>query len=207
MTRTLRLVVVCAVMAMLAACGGGGSNEAVESPATPSPTATPEGTASPGPTASAGRTASPGADSGGDCSASRLAIAVPDAGNLPTEVVSIRNEIIQAAMRCDYATLEELAMRPTDSFQYSETEESAGPDAAPAEFWRTREASGEPVLAALVRILVTDPANQPVTEPEGPGSGSEDTYYNFPGDEAPAGAEGYRTSITSTGDWIFFLKS
>lgn len=98
-------------------------------------------------------------------------------------------------------------MRPTGSFQYSETEESAGPAAAPAEFWRSQEASGEPILAALVQILITDPGTQPVTEPEGPGSGSEDTYYNFPGAEVPAGAQGYRTSITSSGDWIFFLKS
>jgi hypothetical protein len=207
MTRTLRLALVCAVMAMLAACGGDGSNEAVETPATESPSPSPEATPSPGQTASPGQIGSPGGDGNADCSASRLTVAVPDAGNLPAEVVSIRNEIIQAAMRCDYATLEQLAMRPTDSFQYSQTEESAGPDAAPAEFWRAQEASGEPILAALVQILVTDPATQPVTEPEGPGSGSEDVYYNFPGGEAPAGTEGYRTSITSSGDWIFFLKS
>jgi hypothetical protein len=201
MTRTSRVALIWAVLVILASCGSPGPEDAVESPGAETQTASPVSPGSPDPTES------PGADPNAECSAARLTVEVPEAGDLPTEVVSIRNEIVRAAMRCDYDTLEELAMRPTDSFQYSETKESAGPDAAPAEFWRSQEASGEPILAALVQILITDPATQPVTEPEGPGSGSEDTYYNFPGAEMPEGAEGYRTSITSSGDWIFFLKS
>jgi hypothetical protein len=46
-----------------------------------------------------------------------------------------------------------------------------------------------------------------VTEPEGPGSGSEDSYYNFPGENVPEELAQYQTSITSRGDWIFFLKT
>ncbi|HEU4867611.1 MAG TPA: hypothetical protein VFV09_07780, partial [Actinomycetota bacterium] len=65
----------------------------------------------------------------------------------------------------------------------------------------------ERTLASLVEILITDPEIQPVTEPEGPGTGSEDSYYNFPGENVPEELQRYQTSITSRGDWIFFLKT
>jgi hypothetical protein len=185
-----RLILLMTTMLMvLAACGDPGSTDAVESP--------PEETQS----------VSPTAEGSPRCSADGLRVEVPEAPNLPNEVRSIRNEIIQTALRCDYDALAELAMRPTDSFQYSKIEESAGSEAEPAEFWREQEQAGERTLASLVEILITDPEVQPVTEPEGPGTGSEDSYYNFPGANVPEGLEQYQTSITSRGDWIFFLKT
>lgn len=86
----------------------------------------------------------------------------------------MRNQILKAAVSCDYQLLQELALKPHGSFQYSLTEESAGPDAKPAEFWRTQERAGNQPLRALVEILNTNPKVQPVTEPEGPGTGSAD---------------------------------
>ncbi len=189
MTGYRRILLTAAVLMMLAACGDSGSTDAVESPA--------EETQSPTPTAT----------ETGECSAAGLDVEVPEGPNLPSEVLSIRNEIIQTALRCDYDALQELAMRPTGSFQYSRIEESAGPEATPAQFWREQEEMGERYLASLVEILITDPEIQPVTEPEGPGSGSDDSYYNFPGAAVPEQEEQYQTSITSQGDWIFFLKT
>lgn len=178
-----------AVLVLLAACRDEGSTGAVESPTGQTPPATPTVAGT------------------GECSAAGLEVEVPEAPNLPGEVLSIRNEIIQTALRCNYDALQELAMRPTGSFQYSKVEESAGPDAAPARFWREQEEAGERVLASLVEILVTDPEIQEVTEPEGPGSGSDDSYYNFQGAAVPEEEQRYQTSITSRGDWILFLKT
>lgn len=185
MTPYLRIVLTAVVLMMLAACGDPGSTDAAEQtqPATPIVAGT------------------------GQCSASGLEVEVPEAPNLPSKVLSIRNEIIQNAVRCNYDALQELALRPAGSFQYSKIEESAGPEAAPAQFWRGQEEAGERVLASLVEILITDPEIQPVTEPEGPGTGSDDSYYNFPGTAVPEEEQQYQTSITSQGDWIFFLKT
>lgn len=189
MTGYRRILLTAAVLMVLAACGDDGSTGAVETPAERTQSATPTVAET------------------GQCSAAALDVEVPEAPNLPSEVLSIRNEIIQTAVRCDYDALQELAMRPTGSFQYSRIEESAGPDAAPAQFWRAQEESGERFLASLVEILITDPEIQPVTEPEGPGTGSDDSYYNFPGAAVPEEEQQYQTSITSRGDWIFFLKT
>lgn len=156
--------------------------------------ATTDPVTTPGPT---GSTAS--------CSAAGLELGDDRAGGVPEPVASTRMQIIEAALACNFERLEALAMAPDGAFQYSRTEESAGPAAQPAQFWRAREAEGDPILASLVEILRTDPDVKQVTDPEGPGSGSEDAYYNFPGPGSPDDLLGYSTSITSTGDWIFFL--
>ena len=189
MTGYRRILLMTTALVVLAACGDSGSTDAARTPAEET------------------QSASPTAGASGQCSAAGLAVDVPEAPTLPNEVRSIRNEIIQTALRCDYDALQELAMRPTGSFQYSRIEESAGSEAKPAEYWREREQAGERTLASLIEILVTDPEIQPVTEPEGPGTGSEDSYYNFPGEAVPEELEQYQTSITSRGDWIFFLKT
>ncbi len=46
-----------------------------------------------------------------------------------------------------------------------------------------------------------------MTEPEGPGTGSDDTYYAWPGPNVPPEWAKYRTVITSDGDWILFQKT
>ncbi len=197
MTGYRRILLMTAVLVVLAACGDSGSTDAIETPAEETQSASPDQT----------RSASPTDGGAAQCSAAGMDIEVPETPNMPGEVLSIRNEIIQTAIRCDYDALQELAMRPTGSFQYSRIEESAGSEAKPAEYWREREQAGERTLASLVEILITDPEVQPVTEPEGPGSGSDDSYYNFPGEDVPEELEQYETSITSRGDWIYFLKT
>ncbi|CAN5846045.1 hypothetical protein BH23ACT12_BH23ACT12_16620 [soil metagenome] len=189
MTGYQRILLMATVGMVLAACGDSGSTNAAESPVGETQPATPTVAGT------------------GQCSAAGVEVEVPESPDLPNEVLSIRNEIIQTALRCDYDALQELAMRPTGSFQYSKIEESAGPEATPAQFWREREQAGERVLASLVEILVTDPEIQPVTDPEGPGTGPADSYFNFPGAAVAEEEQQYQTSITSRGDWIFFLKT
>lgn len=159
------------------------------------------------PVVSPGTVASPsGPALSGRCSAAPATRDRPQQTDLPQAVAAMREGIIQAAIDCNYDQLQTLAMAPDDSFQYSATEESAGPDAQPAEFWRSQEEAGERPMVALVEILTSEPEIQPVTEPEGPGSGSDESYYNWPSESQPH-SQGYETSITSSGDWIFFLRN
>jgi len=185
MNRLVKLFAVALCSVLLAAgCG-------TDDPPTPDPVAT-------GPT--------PAATPAGECSAAGMEANEFEPEGLPAEVAATRTQILQAAVDCDYATLEELGFQPNGAFQYSLEEESAGPNAQPAEFWRAQEQAGEMPMAALVDILNTAPEVQEVTEPEGPGSRSDESYYNWPpAAEAPA-HDGYATTITSSGDWIYFLK-
>lgn len=158
------------------------------------------------PVVSPGTVASPsGPAISGACSAANATRDRPQQTDLPTEVESMRTNIIEAAIDCDYERLQTLATAPDGAFQYSQDEESAGPDAQPAEFWRSQEEAGERPLVAMVEILTSEPEIEPVTEVEGPGTGSDDEYYNWPSDSHPH-PDGYVTSITASGDWIFFLQ-
>lgn len=206
------------ILVMAAACSSDQMADETPTGATPTgatPTeATPTESADPTPTGAAptppgagGSPAGGGGSAGGDCSASGLSEDQSQPAGLPAEVAAMRNQILKAAVNCDYQLLEELALKPDGSFQYSLTEESAGPDAKPAEFWRAQERAGNRPLKTLVEILKTNPKVQSVSRREGPGSGSADAYYNWPANPSPETFGGYRTSILSTGDWIFFLKT
>ncbi|MEX2587387.1 MAG: hypothetical protein WD602_05255 [Actinomycetota bacterium] len=158
------------------------------------------------PIVSPGTTASPsGPALSGECSAAPASRNRPQQTDLPKPVLTMREQILEAAIDCDYERLTTLALEPDGAFQYSLTQESAGPDAQPAEFWRSQEEAGDRPLVALVEILTSEPEIQPVTDPEGPGTGSGEEYYNWPSDEEPH-PRGYQTSITSSGDWILFLQ-
>lgn len=189
----LLALVTCSIL-LAAGCTAGGDDSPDPTPTEATATAT--ATATP---------ATPEATGSPACSASGMPAEVAELEGLPAEVATMRAEIVAAAVACEYEKLQELAFRPGGSFQYSTEEESAGPDAQPAAFWQAQEQAGERPMAALVELLSTQPGVQQVTEPEGPGSGSEDSYYNWPAEGASD--EGYRTSITSRGDWIFFIKS
>lgn len=178
-----------ALVAMLcvvaAACGGEADNggQAAEPTESPDVGATPTGQTS--------------------CSAATLSTDFPPPAGLPAPVAETRSEILQAAVNCDYEELAALGMEPDGAFQYSTEEESAGPDAKPAEFWAAQEEAGAEPMAHLIGILSGEPVYQPVTEQEDPGSGSEEGYYNWPAAADPAG---WKTAITAGGDWIFFLR-
>lgn len=158
------------------------------------------------PVVSPGTIASPsGPAISGACSAANATRDRPQQTDLPDPVASMRTLVIEAAIDCDYEQLQTLAMQPDGAFQYGQTEESAGPDAQPAEFWRSQEEAGERPLVAMVEILTEEPEIQPVTDPEGPGTGSDDQYYTWP-PESDRHPNGYETAITSSGDWIYFLQ-
>jgi hypothetical protein len=155
-----------------------------------------------------------------ECSPAGLRLTLPEQ-ELPTVVAEVRQRVFDAALACDYETLEEIALERGEGFTYS-----YGGDASAAAFWREREEAGaeEPgpkPMRALATILT-----MPFTRNES-GSYAWPTAYNeSPTDEAwqalvdaglytqeqidsmksgGTGYLGYRTAITADGDWQFFV--
>ena len=150
-----------------------------------------------------------------DCSTSTLRLTLPEQ-NLPAEVAEVRQRIFDAAVACDYDTLEQIALEKGAGFTFS----YGGGDSAAAH-WRELEESGtEEPMRVLATILTL-----PYTRNES-GSYAWPTAYN----EAPTDADwqalvdaglysqeqidqmkaggmylGYRTAITADGDWQFFV--
>lgn len=152
------------------------------------------------------------------CSAAGLRPTLPPQ-DLPPEVAEVRQRVFDAAVACDYETLEEIALERGAGFTFSY---GAGDSAAA--FWRETEEAGTgepPPMRALATILTL-----PYTRNEA-GSYAWPTAY----DESPAEADwqaivdaglyspedvqlmqttgtgylGYRTAITPDGDWQFFV--
>lgn len=152
------------------------------------------------------------------CSTTGVSLTLPEQ-DLPAEVAEVRQRVFDAAVACDYGTLEEIALERGEGFTFS----YGGGDSA-AEYWRQIEEAGTerplPMLA-LATILTL-----PFTRNEA-GSYAWPTAY----DESPAeedwqaladaglytteeleqmqthgtGYLGYRTAITPDGDWQFFV--
>lgn len=154
------------------------------------------------------------------CSTSGLRLTLPGQ-DLPPEVAEVRRRVFDAAVACDYETLEQIALEQGEGFTYS-----YGGDSSAAEFWRALEAGalsdpGPPPMRALATILAL-----PYTRNE-TGSYAWPTAYT----ESPTDADwqalvdaglytaeqidvmrtdatgylGYRTAITPDGDWQFFV--
>jgi hypothetical protein len=72
----------------------------------------------------------------GDCSAGDSQVRAYDwpVAEIPDEVEQMRNEIIVAAIACDYDKLESLALQDGEGFGYS-----YGVEDSPSSFWRDRE--------------------------------------------------------------------
>ena len=150
-----------------------------------------------------------------DCSTSTLRLTLPEE-DIPAEVAEVRQRIFDAAVACDYDTLEQIALEKGAGFTFS----YGGGDSAAAH-WRELEESGaEEPMRQLATILTF-----PFTRNES-GSYAWPTAY----DESPADADwqalvdaglytqeqidqmktagsylGYRTAITADGDWQFFV--
>ena len=150
-----------------------------------------------------------------ECSTSGIRLTLPEQ-ELPAEVADVRQRIFDAAVACDYDTLEQIALEKGAGFTFS----YGGGDSAAAH-WRELEDSGaEEPMRVLATILTL-----PFTRNES-GSYAWPTAYN----ESPTDADwqalvdaglysqeqidsmkaggmylGYRTAITPDGDWQFFV--
>lgn len=197
-----------AVPLALVGCGAADPDEAAAPPQPPpvTETVTRTVTAAPEPEAT--------------CSTASLRLTLPEQ-DLPAAVAEVRKRIFDAAVVCDYETLEQIALERGEGFTYS-----YGGDASAAVFWREREEAGtaEPgpkPMRTLAAILA-----MPFTRNES-GSYAWPTAYQ----ESPAAADwqaivdaglytqeavdqmkafgsgylGYRTAITADGDWQFFV--
>ncbi|HWL32099.1 MAG TPA: hypothetical protein VNP89_00725 [Gaiellaceae bacterium] len=159
-----------------------------------------------------------GTETGGECSTSGLRLTLPDQ-DLPAAVADVRKRVFDAAIACDYDTLEQIALEKGAGFTFSY---GGGTDAS--DYWRdVEESSSEQPkpMRALATILTL-----PFTRNES-GSYAWPTAYNEnPTDEAwrdlvyaglytaeevelmqtqGTGYLGYRTAITADGDWQFFV--
>jgi len=107
-------------------------------------------------------------------------------------VAATRRQIIEAAVACDYEALAALAGTGGSTFAYSLDETGN-----PAGHWQSLEQSG---TGQPLRWMVTT-LSLPVV-PAGVG-GTEDAYYLW--SDGPGGVTSYRTGISATGEWLFFL--
>jgi hypothetical protein len=135
---------------------------------------------------------------------------------LPAAVARVRQRIVNAAVACDYATLERIG-KEKGGFSFS-----FGGERSAAAYWRTLEARHARPLALLVAIL-----KLPVTRNESHAYAWPSAYTAHPTladwnalvragvlTRVEADAErrggnvyyGYRTAITPAGDWQFFIK-
>jgi hypothetical protein len=151
------------------------------------------------------------------CSTSGLRLTLLEQ-DLPQEVADVRQRVFDAAVACDYETLEQIANERGEGFSFS-----FGAATSAADYWRDAEESGqEPKpMRALATILTL------------PHTRNEAGSYAWPSayDESPTDADwqavvdaglypaetveqmktqgtgylGYRTAITPDGDWQFFI--
>lgn len=154
-----------------------------------------------------------------ECSTAGLRLTLPKQ-DLPPAVADVRKRVFDAAVACDYDTLEQIALEQGEGFTFSY---GSGTDAS--EHWRTVEESSaeEPKpMRALAAILTI-----PHTRNETGSYAWPSAYDETPTDEdwqavvdaglytqaeveqmqgpTSTGYLGYRTAITADGDWQFFV--
>jgi hypothetical protein len=162
--------------------------------------------------ASAGRTTPAGA-----CSAASLSAQLPKQ-NLPAAVASVRARVAAAAVACDYAKLQKIALEKGNGFKFSfGTEKSA------AAYWRKLESQHrDKPLARLVKILSikftrneTGAYAWPSAYTDKPTASDwnalvqKGVYTRAEVSRMRKGGNvyyGYRIAITRSGDWQFFVS-
>lgn len=197
-----------ALLLLLAACGSDSEQPALSGDPTTSTTEAPVES-----------TTTTEAEPVAECSSSTL----PEddtagSADLEPAVAELRTEIMEAALACDYATLEELAMDGESQFNYSFGAPGGG---AFADHLRQREEAGEPVVKLLVQMLrlpstvLEQPEGDIVTWPsanspeatEEDWAALEDVYTpeEIAGWRQAGSYLGYRVGITGEGDWLYFV--
>ena len=202
----MRVVAFAVLVVALAGCGSGDSETAAPQPVTVTETATVTETV-PAETEPEVR-----------CSTAGLRLTLPEQ-DLPPAVADVRTRVFEAAVACDYDTLEQVALEKGEGFTFSY---GSGTDAS--EHWRgVEEAATEAPLPmrALAAILT-----MPFTRNESGSYAWPTAYSERPTAEAwqalvdaglytqeqvelmqtqNTGYLGYRTAITADGDWQFFV--
>ena len=194
-------VLVATLTFVLAGCG---SEEEAAAPVTVTETATETETVT-----------QPPAEPRADCSTSTLRLTLPEQ-DLPAAVAEVRQRIFDAAVACDYDTLEQIALERGEGFTFS----YGGGDSAAAH-WRELEKSGaeEPmrVLATILTLPFTrnesgsyawpTAYDESPTEADWQALVDAGLYTQEQIDQMKAGGMylGYRTAITADGDWQFFV--
>jgi hypothetical protein len=201
--RLLPALVLAALALALAGCGSEGNDEAGSTLPPPPPTAPPPTpTAVPPP----------------PCSTSGARLTLPDQ-DLPSAVADVRKRIFDAAVACDYDTLEQIALEKGAGFTFSY---GSGADAS--EYWRELEQSSseEPKPMRALATILTLPFTRnetgsyawPTAYNESPteddwrallDAGLYDAKMIDQMQEQGTGYLGYRTAITADGDWQFFV--
>ena len=152
------------------------------------------------------------------CSTAGLRLTLPEQ-ELPAIVADVRKRVFDAAVACDYDTLEEIALEQGEGFTFS-----YGGSTDASEYWRDVEENSteQPKpMRALATILTL-----PFTRNESGSYAWPTAYTESPTEEAwrdlvdaglytaeevqlmqeqNTGYLGYRTAITADGDWQFFV--
>jgi hypothetical protein len=155
---------------------------------------------------------------GAACSTSDLQLTLPEQ-DLPAAVADVRKRVFDAAIACDYDTLEEIALGKGAGFTFSY---GNGKDAS--EYWRGLEEDSSELpkpMRALATILTLPPTRNETGSYAWPTAYSENPTEEAWQDLVATGlytAEqvdqmklqgtgylGYRTAITADGDWQFFV--
>jgi hypothetical protein len=153
-----------------------------------------------------------------ECSTAGLRLTLPEQ-DLPPAVADVRKRVFDAAVACDYDSLEQIALEEGEGFTFSY---GGGTDAS--EHWRSVEQSSEEPkpMRTLATILT-----MPYTRNESGSYAWPTAYSEAPTAEAwqalvdaglytqeqvdamqgptSTGYLGYRTAITPDGDWQFFV--
>ncbi|MGZ8783231.1 MAG: hypothetical protein ACXWZB_07005 [Gaiellaceae bacterium] len=153
------------------------------------------------------------------CSTAALRLTLPEQ-DLPPAVADVRQRVFDAAVACDYDTLEQIALEQGEGFTFSY---GGGTDAS--EHWRSveEEATERPLPMFALATILTIPHSRnesgsyawPSAYTESPtgedwqaivdaGLYTEDEVEQMQGPTS-TGYLGYRTAITPEGDWQFFV--
>jgi hypothetical protein len=200
----LVLALAVALPLALAGCGSDDSNEAASTqPVTVTETVTETVTAPP--------------EAEALCSTAGLRMTLPEQ-DLPPVVADVRKRVFDAAVACDYDTLEQIALELGEGFTFS-----YGSETDASEYWRSVEndAAAEPkpmrTLATILTMQYTRNESGsyawPTAYQESPSEADWEllvvsglyTQEQIDSMKAAGSFLGYRTAITADGDWQFFV--